>query len=310
MTTLRLATCAVAAIVAACSAESVEPPMPPPVGVLTARVVVDAGPVATARERGLAAAYLDALASRGFERLSAVLEDQTHFVFAGRGDVRGRDAVVRAHAALLGSFDDRRFTAMRVLLTDSSQVVQWMMSGVDTATHQPVQLRGVVLLWTRDDGSLSDVHLYFDRVTEAGEPVQPAQVFEPSGADDERTNGAALRATIDALEAGNEAAYLAPLADDVAITLPDLAKPLRGRAEAQKLFRATRARLAHLDTTVDNVWAAGPLVVVEYHLVGEQRARQDALVTEFVVDVAERAGGKIARIWRYDGSQRIPDISP
>ena len=316
----------------ACSSETVQRPSPPPVNwrSLEARPApVDAGKVtATARERGTADAYTRALASPNLAELGALLDEDAHFTFAGFRDVHGRDSVVKVHDALLGAVDKRAFVASRVLLTDSSQIVEWTMTGVHDATHKQVAFKGVTLLWTKDDGSISDVHLYFDEALVKAQlgngpkalaslPAPPIpsgerQEVEQTRSTAESANVAVIRAALEALESNDPSAYVATMTDDVELTTLESAKPVRGKSDARAYVKTMHKAIGQLDTSIDNVWGIGPYVVAEDHIVGEQRgplawipAQKDNLLKMFVVDVAEMRGGKIARVWRYDNPAQI-----
>ncbi len=315
----------------ACSSETVARPPAPPVNwaSLELRPPPDAGkPSATDKERGATDAYTKALGSPGFAELGRLLDEDAHFAFAGFKDVHGRDNVVKAHEALLGTLDARTFVASRVLLTDSAQLVEWTMTGMHKTAHKPVTFKGLTLLWTKDDGSISDVHLYFDDAllkAQAGvgpkglaSPPPPAmpsgehQVIEQTRSPVESANVKVVRASLEALENKDEPAYVATMTDDVEIATLESAAPLRGKPEARSYLKAINKAIGQLDTSVDNVWGVGSFVVVEYHVVGEQRgaigwvpAQKDNLLKMFVVDVVEMKAGKIARVWRYDNPAQI-----
>ena len=123
------------ALSAACSEETVPLPPAPPVNYSPAfRMSLDAGPLkATDLERAAASNYEKALGSPGFSALGPLLNEDAHSAFAGMKDAHGRDKVVEAHEALFGAFDHRRFVVSRVWLTDSSQAIEWTMTGVRTA---------------------------------------------------------------------------------------------------------------------------------------------------------------------------------
>ena len=283
---------------------------------------------ATAKERAATDAYLKALASPGFTDLGRILDEDAHFTFAGFKDVHGRDKVIRSHQALLGGFVSRTFVLSRVFLTDSSQIVEWTMSGTHEASRKPVTIKGLALLWTKDDGTISNVHLYFDQALANAQvgagpkallglappqlPSGPRQEVEQTLNPEETANVAVVRALLDALENKNEAAYLAAMADDVEVTTLASTSPVRGKIEVRGTLKAMHKAIAQLDTSIDNIWGVGPFVVVEYHIVGEQRgpigwipAPKDSLLKMFVVDVVELQGGKIARLWRYDNPSQI-----
>lgn len=318
---------------AACStSETIPPPPPPPVdwASLVERPPPDAGgkATATAKERAIADAYLAALATPGCAGLASALDEDAHFAFAGYRDVRGRDLVVRAHDALLGAFDQRKLVATRVFLTDASQVIEWTLSGVHKESAKPVRFRGVTLLWTKDDGAISDVHLYYDDAAVKAEvgagpkglttlplpdaPTGERVEYEQAGTPDEQSALGVFTKHLEALESENVTSFLGTMKDDVEITTLESLTPSRGKAAAAAYYKMLHKAIGQLDTAIDNALAAGPFVAVEYHVVGEQKAaigwvpaQKNTLVKLYVVDVAEIRSGAIARVWRYENPSQI-----
>ncbi len=320
-----------------CSPEVVARPPAPPVdwaSLNASSVPHVGGPVkATLRERATTGVYLAALSAPSFADLGAVLDDDAHFAFAGFRDVHGRDSVVRAHESLFGAFDSRNVAASRILLTDGSQAIEWTLSGVEHATEKPVAFRGLTLLWTKDDGTITDVHVYFDQAVVAAElgkgpktlaglpppplPAGPPAAFEQQGTLDEHDGVAFVQSALDALEANDDATYVGKMADDLELVTLESAEPQRGKAAARAYFKAMHRAITHLDSVTDDVWGIGPYVVVEYHVVGEQSgplgfvpAQKDNLVKLFAVDVVELRAGKIAHIVRYDNPSQLLVGSP
>ncbi|MCL2779125.1 MAG: ester cyclase [Polyangiaceae bacterium] len=315
-------------------------PPPPPVdwASLAARPPSpDAGPPsATAKERAAADAYLAALASPASPdcaALAGVLDEDAHFAFAGLKDVFGRDNVVRAHQILLGAFEQRSFAVSRLLITHDSQIIEWVMTGVHKATHKRVAFKGLSLLWTKDDGAISNVRLYFDELAvsaqagigpkalralpRASEQVGVAQAASREEVDqtrspEESANVAVVRALLDAFENADADTYAGAMTDDVEVASLASVEPLRGMAAARAYVKAMHRSIAELDVSIDNVWGVGPFVVVEYHIVGEQRgplgvvpAQKNNLFKMYRVDVARLRDGKIAQIQRYDNPAQI-----
>jgi ketosteroid isomerase-like protein/predicted ester cyclase len=332
--------CAFGWVLGACSSETVGPPPSAPVNwqSLQPHPVIDAGPdIVTAKERALPAAYATALAAPGLAPLGPLLDDEVHFVSPGMDDVHGRDAVVRAHDALFGAFDDRKISTDRVWRTPNEQTIEWTMTGTQardwmkvSATHKPVAFRGLSLLWTTDNGSITDVHVYVDVAIvkaqlgvgpkellmqpPAQPPAGPTQVYEQAqtGPSGDKSHVAAVQSWLDALENNNEAGYLGAVTDDVEVHTSERPQPLRGKEEAKAYYRATRRAIGQLDTTVENGWGVAPFVVVEYSIAGEQLgpigwvpAQRDKVDRLEVVDICELADGKIARVWRYDNPAQI-----
>jgi hypothetical protein len=322
---------------AGCSPEAVERPPPPPVDFasLAARPLPPStGPVrATLRERATTGNYLTALSSPSLAGLGDLLDDDAHFALAGFHDVRGHDAALRAHELVFGEFESRSVAASRVLLTDGSQAIQWSLSAIEQNSEKPVALRGATLLFTKDDGSIDDVHLYFDQAVLSAElgkgpkalanlpppplPEGPPETFEQRGTADEREGVACVESALEALEGNDESAYSARVSDDFELVTLEAPEPLRGKSAARAYFKALHRAILHLDAVIDDIAGVGPYVFVEYHLVGEQGgplgfvpAQKNNLVKLFVFDVVELSAGKIVRIQRYDNPTQMLIVSP
>jgi ketosteroid isomerase-like protein len=234
----------------------------------------------------------------------------------------------------------------RVWRTESVHVLEWTMSGTHTqgwmgvaATHKPVVFKGLTLLWTKDEGSILDVHVYFDVAivkaqlgvrpdsmspARAGRgqrptdletfppsamppPGTPTQVFEQTGSADEQRNVGTVRSALDALEETTDSRYLATMSDDVDVITLERAQPMHRKDEAREYFKAMHKAIGQLDTTIDNAWGIAQFVVVEYSVSGVElgpigwvRTQRDRVVRLHIVDVVEMQTGKIARVWRYD----------
>jgi ketosteroid isomerase-like protein len=289
---------------------------------------VDAGPSApTEKERALAVEYTAALSSAAFAQLAPLVDDDAHFSFPGMDDAHGRSSIVHAHEILLGAFDQRRFVTTRAWRTASEQTIEWTMAGIQardwmrvTATQKPVAIRGLTLLWTKDDGSIADLHVYFDVAAVKAQlgmapkglapiavpsmPSGPPQIMDQNG--QEADNVRVVRTELDALE-NNEGMYLNALTDDVEVNTLERLQPAHGKDEARAYFKAMHKSIAQLDTTIDNGWGVAKFAIVEYTIAGEQLApigwipsQKDSVIRFHVVDVNELKDGRIARIWRYD----------
>jgi len=329
-------------LVGACSGETVAKPPPAPVDWQSfARPPADAGTNApTAKESTVAQQYGDALASPGFALLGHLLQEDAHFTFPASGldDVQGRDAVVQATATLFGAFDSRRVVGRRLLRTPSTQSLEWTMAGVQArdwmgvaATRKPAVIEGIALLTTKDDGTLTDIHLYFDVAAVKAQlgagpheleglpaPAMPvARGEEIDRAAEQADNAATVRTALNALENNSESAYVAEMADEIEVHTLDRAEPARGKEQQRAYFKAMHKAIAQLDTTIDDSFSAGSFAVVEYSITGEQLApigwvplQRDRVVKLHVVDVAEVQNAKIARVWRYDNPSEMATPGP
>jgi hypothetical protein len=326
---------------ARCATESTDPPPAPPVNWQSLNVrTVAAHDVPKADERAVAEAYLVALASPDFSALGARFDADAHFMFPGAHDAHGRDAIVQAHDVLFGAFDDRAIVARRVWRTSNAQAIEWTLRGRQSrkwmgvrAANESVTITGMALIWTQDDGAITDMHLYFDiaaikaqlgagpreligvakpAVGGANGPsaVEPPRFFEQTASSGEASNVAVVRKALSALEGSDVAAYEAVMANGVDLQTPESAR--RGRESAGAYFKAMHAAIGQLDTTVTTAWGVGPFAVVEYKIAGEQvgpidwvPVQRDKTLVLHIVDIVEVASDKIAAVWRYDNPSEI-----
>jgi hypothetical protein len=326
------------AFLVGCSAGTSDSPPPAPVDwhAFQPRPKPDASKAApTAKELAVAQAYARTLESPAITALGPQLDDDVHFSFPGMEDARGRDAVVHKHSILFGAFDDRRVTTTRVFRTDSIQALEWTMAGTQArewmgvpATRKPVVMAGFTILWTKDDGAILDVHIYFDiAVVKAAlgvgpkgllalpplpAPSTPPQIYDQTGSPQETSAVGLVHASLDALEGTSEPAFIDNFADDFEVFTLQRAQPGRGKDDARAYFKATHKAIAQLDTTVDNAWGIDRFVVTEYTIAGEQLGpigwipvQRDKVVRFHVVQVNEVREGKIARTWRYDNPSEV-----
>jgi hypothetical protein len=288
---------AIALVLSGCSSETVAQPPPAPVNwqSLLVRPVVDAGgDIISAKERALAEVYASALSSPGIAQLGPSLDDEAHFASPGLDDAHGRGAVAHAHDLLLGAFDDRKVAT------------------------------------SRDDGSITDVHLYVDVAIVKAQlgvgpkellalplptpPTGPAQVFEqtqPASADEQK-DLTVVRSWFDALENRKEVDYVGSVTDGFEVDDLEHSEPARGKEAARTYYKALHKAVGQLDTTVDNGWGVDRFAVVEYSIAGEQLgpigwipAQRDKVFSLELVDICEISAGQIARVWRYDNPTQI-----
>jgi steroid delta-isomerase-like uncharacterized protein len=325
-------------IFSGCSSENAGAPPPAPVDwhafdVPHGPVAVQPGP--TPKERAVAEGYARILASSDLESLSKMLASDVRFVFPGAVDARGRDAVVHAHQVMFGAFDRRTMTVSRLWRTDSAQALEWTMTGVQSRdfmgvapTGKPVGFRGLSVLMTKDDGTISELHVYFDAAVVKAQlgvgpkellalplataTAGPVQEFEATHSEDEARVVAAGRAMLDALEKNDDAAYAATTTDDVVVETLEHPQPMRGHEDMKAYFKSIHHSIAQLDTTVDNSVGASRFAVIEYFVAGEQVAplgwiptQRDRVIRLQVADVMEIRDGKVAHVWRYDNPSQI-----
>ena len=186
------------------------------------------------------------------------------------------------HEDLFGAFEDRQLDVSRVWRTGTAQMIEWTFRGVlerlvgpVAPNHRAARFRGLTILWTNDDGAITDVHVYFDEgaiVTgsDAGAAAVPdgeglggasaadgggPQFFDQSGSLAERLDLECVRASLDALEQNRDADYLSATTDDVELFPGGREKAVRGKEALLAYVRGLHKSIRQLDTTIENVWA-------------------------------------------------------
>lgn len=325
-------------IALACSSERLGAPPPAPVDWASLVVSVpDAGaPIATGKERASAVQYLNELAVPGFGGLCKLLDENVRYAFCGASTAFGVEKVVEAHEVAFGAFDDRIFAARSYLRTDKSQVIEWTMRGTQTRpwfglppSQKSVTFDGLTVIWTRDDGLLSELHVYFDvalvkaqlsglgpkELVAKAQPTlstsEPTQ-FDRQGGPLEVGNEGVVRASLDALENNKESSYTSFFSDAFELRTLEETPSVRGVAIARDYFRKMHNAIGQLNTTIENIWGIGPLVAVEYSIDGTLQGpidwikpKSNTVVRFNVFDVVELRDGRIERIRRYDNPSLI-----
>jgi ketosteroid isomerase-like protein len=332
-------------LLGACSEDTVAAPPQAPTGSLEAIAVPDGGAESvTAKERELPGLYAKAMSSQPpdaglpFASLGPLLnEDLAKFSSPGMTPAAEPNQIVAAHAAIFGAFDDRKMALGRVWRTPNEQTFEWTMTGTQTrdwrdvaATRKAVTFKGLTLMTTKDDGSITEIGVFVDiallKAQLTGVPAAlqglPPPAFSAGQqasdqaqpvSDEEQRNVIVVKDWLDALENNNLPAYLAAMTADVEVNTLESATPMSGHAGLTKYFHAVHAGIGDLSTTPANIWGVAHYVVVDYDIDGEQigkitwlpalaplPVRTEQLVHFDKVDICEMRDGKIARVWRYD----------
>ncbi len=322
-------------LVAACASTDVGPPPPAPVDPSVFRPTTlhtsAAPPTLQATERNALEAFGHAMTQPDLSGLAPLLDPDADFAYPGMSDAPDRDGLLKAMTALFGAFSNRTYAESRIWLIGEAAVVEWTLRGTQSGewmgvnpTSRPVTIAGLTLCWFNLNGLINEVHVYFDAgsvLTQLGAapkglppPLQPPaspaspEVVIAEGKHEEAENVAALRSSFDALEGKNEAAFVAPMADDVELIRLDRASPERGKEAQRAYFRWITHGIHSLAQTPRSSWGAGNFAIEEYSLSGVNSGKLvnapssgHALRLHFV-DICELSAGKIMRIWRYGNS--------
>ena len=179
--------------------------------------------------------------------------------------------------------------------------------------------RASTLLWTKDDGTLTDVHVYFDvaavkallgagpRELEGLAP--PADTLRPGAGRSRR--GPRSRTTRRPCAPRSQrsrttarARTSTPWPTRSRSTRSIAPSRRRGREEQRAYFKAMHKAIAQLDTTIDKRSSVGPYAIVEYSITGEQLApdRLGAAAARSRREAARRRGRRGRRTRRSPAS--------
>jgi predicted ester cyclase len=298
------------------------------------------------RDRDSADAFGRALGDNDVKALTTLLDPDVDFAFPGMSGATDRPGTLQALADLLGAFTPRKIVPTRMWQIGEAAIVEWSLTGTQSgpfmgvaAAQKQVSFGGVSLLWFNLNGLINEIHLYFDCgavLAELGAPPShdiqagpsPAPAASPSltvagGTPEEKADVGIVNASWDALEAKNEAGYLAPIADGIEVIRLDRTAPERGKEERRKYFRWVTQGVSSLSQTPLNAWGAGNFVIEEYTIAGVHSGKLTpnppsghALRLHYL-DIDEMKDGKIVRTWVYGNSLElyaqaglVPSASP
>jgi ketosteroid isomerase-like protein len=294
-------------------------------------------PVRTAEEiaraeRDTAIAVLKGYAQDGFQASIPLLDPEGNLSFPGLSEATDRAAALKVLGDLFGPFSGRAFAVGRTWQPAHVVVVEWTMTGTHSGdwmtvkpTSKPVTVRGLGIYWFDQNGLVSDTHLFFDAgavLAQIGAPPKGVEALavaqlaagDPvvaTGADSERQNVAIVNASWDALEARNEAGYLAAISEDIDVTRLDRASSERGKVERRRFFKALASGIGSLAQTPQNAWGVGPFVIEEYSITGVHTGKLADIAPSghalrlHYVDVDEMRDGKIVRTTTFANSLEL-----
>jgi ketosteroid isomerase-like protein len=208
------------------------------------------------------------------------------------------------------------------------QIIEWTLDGIASRSwmgvanaHGAASFDGITFLSTTDDGTITDVHVYFDVASVkvqlraaseklANHPIPKetsasTDIVKAMDTSEETENVAVVRAMLDSLERRDDAAYVRSLADSIEESVPDRALTLHGKDEVRGRTKALIRAISQLDTTIHSANGADRFVVVEYTLSGVLvgplgfLAPTNRVVTLHVVDVIEMGEGKVISLREY-----------
>jgi steroid delta-isomerase-like uncharacterized protein len=270
------------------------PPSPPPPPVQTAPLAETAPPapppkppIADLEKAALASAAValnvhDATAVAGLYAEDAVIR------VAGLSEVWGRKAIEANMQEWFDTFSGVRIGFRRVWMLGDVVVAEWVLNGTYTGdffgqkgANQPVGHVGLSILWFDSDGRVKEEHRYGDlgivvqQVSGKGppppQPILPArpEIFAPASADGSAKSLEVAKGVYAAIDAKSETDFLAKLTDDV--TYEGHLGHVTSKPEAKTFYEALVKAIPDAKFNVQNAWASGDWVLVEYTLTGTHK---------------------------------------
>ena len=211
--------------------------------------------------------------ARGYA--STYAEDAV-IVFPGRAELRGREAIERHEAELLADFPGARLAIGSLWQQGPRAVAHY---AVDWQGPQDRSMGHEGLLFYRflPSGLVAEERRYNDSFTPMAQlgalgdvPVRPRpalpaglQACVAQGSPAEAENVATLRASLAALDAEDERAFLALFSDDAVLDVIFRPQPYGGKEAIRSWFSEWAAAVEGASSEVTSVLAAGDSVLVE-----------------------------------------------
>ena len=326
---------AITFVLAACGGETqtAPPPMPstappvettaatPPAPTTTAEPTPQPKPPLAELEKATILAMVAAFNAHDVKKLAATYSaDAVIATPAPEGwKTDTRESFEKMHAGLFTSVPDVAMALARVLVKGDQAVIEWVATGTDTASEKPsgkkAGFRAASVLWFNADGLIKQDHTYMDSATIAMQqgkmpgkaravatlPTGDAPWIMATGTEDALADKAKNAWPV-SWPKHDKKAYDASITDD--FVHEEIAGPndFNGRKEAMKEFEVFEKAVPDMKVSVDNAWAAGSFVVMEFTFSGTQKGALGPIratgkpFTMHGLDVVAMSGGETPRM--------------
>jgi ketosteroid isomerase-like protein len=244
----------------------------------------------------------------------------------GGGRLEGRAAIEKYEVELLREFPGARLAFYSVWQKGPLAVVHYGVNG-KTPAGQPMGHEGLLFYRFDASGGIAEERRYLDSLTPMAQlgalgsaPARPLpklperlETHLASGSRSEDENIARLRTAYAALDAGDEAAFLSSVADDVVLEeMTDLA-PVVGKARVKAWFQSWSGAVADAKTELVSVLAVGDFVLAETVLRGRLNGTlgrfsvSDRPFTVHRAAIARLKDGKLVRLSTFMNGKELAE---
>ncbi len=242
----------------------------------------------------------------------------------GGSVLQGRAAIEQYEVDLLREFPGTQLRFYDAWLKEREAVVHYGVNGRTAAGHA-MGHEGLLFYRFAPSGLILEERRYLDSLTPMAQlgllGLRPAREMPkiPVGmmrhdaeeSPEDKKNVAVVRATLAALDAKKEAAFLASLADDAVIEEMVEPRTFRGTAEAKAWFAMWTAAIPDATTEITRILGTGGVVLLEATVRGTLKGPLGYLSAtdkKFAVHraaIVELEGGKIMRLSAFMNSKEI-----
>ena len=277
-------------------------------------------------------AFTDGWNAHDGKKVAAVFADGGVYWVAGVPALKGREAIQSNVDSSGKAFPDMKLTPWRTWQKDDVIAVEWVFNGTNSgdwmgmkATNKPVGVHAISLFWMNPDGSVKEVHEYWDGRTLMGQlgatkekvravaaaPAGAPEMHVSAGTPDEAKNVDATKAMYVAFEKKAEADFVNAMTDGT--EYDDYTRPAtsKGKAEAKQFFGAFTKAFPDLKITPVFVMAVGDTVIAEAQTTGTNtgkfmgKAPTKKALDVKGVDVFQFKDGKVVRGWSYSNGMEV-----
>lgn len=240
----------------------------------------------------------------------------------------GRDPMEKNHTKLFTDNPDVVTGIVRVLIKGDQAAVEWVGTGTNTGGEKPTGkkagFRAASIMWFDADGNIKQQHTYMDGATIAMQMGKMpgkarAMATQPSGepqwivatpADDALADKAKAMWPVSWTK-HDKKAYDASITDD--FVHEEIATPndFSGRKAALAEFDMYDKAVPDMKMTVDNAWAAGGIVVMEFSFSGTQKGAFGPIkatgkpFTVHGIDFDAMTGDKMSKATTYSSGNEL-----
>lgn len=269
---------------------------------------------------------VDAVNASDAQRYARLYVQDAVITIYGGGELKGRSAIEQYEVELLREFPGTRFAFYSIWQQGTLAVVHYGVNG-RAASGQAMGHEGLLFYRFHPSGLIEQEHRYLDSMTPMAQmgvlgtaparnlPTLPSEskVHATKSSPEEEKNIGIVKASFAALDAKNESAFLATIADDAVLDELIYPQPFIGKRNVKAWFETWTKAIPDAATQITTILGAGEFVLVESIVRGTLKGPFGRLVASSKPFAIHRAvivqvkGGKLIRVSCFMNSKELAE---